>query len=42
MVKTARTNFEGFTREQVTRVAEAHDAMAMMAHLAEEISRSMR
>ena len=36
MIETVRKNYEGFTREQVTRAAEARDAMAMMAHPMEE------
>jgi hypothetical protein len=35
-------SYEGFTREEVTRAAGAHDSMAMMAHpAAKKISRSM-
>ena len=36
MIETVRTNYEGFPREQMTRAAEACDAMAMMAHPTEE------
>ncbi len=36
MIETVRKNYEGFTREQVTRTAEVCDALAMMAHPAEE------
>ena len=32
MVETVHNNNERFTREQVTRAAEARDAMAMMGH----------
>ena len=39
MIKTVRKNYEGFTREQVTRATEARDAMAMMAHPTEEMFR---
>ena len=36
MVETVCKNYEGFTREQVTRAAEIRDTMAMMAHPTED------
>ena len=32
MVQTVRGNYEGYTKEQVVKAAEARDAQAMMAH----------